>query len=102
MAELQRRSRCCGRRLRPCAACWIEDKRSAIALHYRSVPERGREVLKVAELTVAGLGPDFAMLVGKCVVEIRPRQLTKGAAHAPADGTARRFADAARSSPAMM
>jgi trehalose 6-phosphate phosphatase len=36
-------------------------------------------VLKVAELVVASLGPAFAVLVGKCVVEIRPRHLTKGA-----------------------
>ena len=58
---------------------YLENKRCAIALHYRSVPERGREVLKIAELVVAGLGPAFAVLVGKCVVEIRPRHLTKGA-----------------------
>jgi trehalose 6-phosphate phosphatase len=57
----------------------LENKRCAIALHYRSVPERGREVLKLAELVVASLGPAFAVLVGKCVVEIRPRHLTKGA-----------------------
>jgi trehalose 6-phosphate phosphatase len=58
---------------------WVEDKGCAVALHYRSVPERGREVLRVAEMIVAGLGPAFAVLVGKCVVEIRPRHLTKGA-----------------------
>jgi len=63
----------------PLHGVWLEDKRCAIALHYRSVPERGREVLKVAELVVAGLGPAFAPLVGKCVVEIRARHLTKGA-----------------------
>ncbi len=57
---------------------WLEDKHCAVALHYRSVPERGREVLKVAELVVAGLGARFASTVGKCVVEIRPRHLTKG------------------------
>jgi trehalose 6-phosphate phosphatase len=58
---------------------WVENKGCAVALHYRSAPERGREVLKVAEMIVAGLGPAFAVLVGKCVVEIRPRHLTKGA-----------------------
>jgi trehalose 6-phosphate phosphatase len=63
----------------PMHGVWLEDKRCAIALHYRSVPERGREVLKVAELIVSGLGPRFASLVGKCVVEIRPRHMTKGA-----------------------
>jgi trehalose 6-phosphate phosphatase len=58
----------------------LENKHSAIALHYRSVPERGREVLKIAELVVGGMGSEFAVLVGKCVVEIRPRHLTKGTA----------------------
>lgn len=79
VAELQRAQPLLREAIAPITGAWIEDKRCAIALHYRSVPERGREVLKVAELTVAGLGPDFATLVGKCVVEIRPRQLTKGA-----------------------
>lgn len=58
----------------------LEDKHCAIALHYRAAPERGREVLELAELAVARLGPDFGVLVGKCVVELRPRHLTKGAA----------------------
>lgn len=58
----------------------LENKGSAIALHYRSVPERGREVLKVAELIVSGMGSQFAVLMGKCVVEIRPRHMTKGSA----------------------
>jgi trehalose 6-phosphate phosphatase len=58
----------------------LENKRSVIALHYRSVPERGREVLKIAELIVGSLGSQFSVLMGKCVVEIRPRHLTKGSA----------------------
>jgi trehalose 6-phosphate phosphatase len=58
----------------------LEDKRCAIALHYRGAPERGREVLRLAELVVAGMGSEFAVLVGKCVVELRPRHLTKGTA----------------------
>ena len=58
----------------------LENKRSVIALHYRNVPERGREVLKVAELIVGSLGSQFSVLMGKCVVEIRPRHLTKGSA----------------------
>jgi trehalose 6-phosphate phosphatase len=57
----------------------LENKRSAIALHYRNAPERGREVLKLAELAAAGMGTDFSVLVGKCVVELRPRHLNKGA-----------------------
>jgi trehalose 6-phosphate phosphatase len=58
----------------------LENKRSAIALHYRSAPERGREVLKLAELALCELGPEFGLIVGKCVVEIRPRHLNKGTA----------------------
>jgi trehalose 6-phosphate phosphatase len=58
----------------------LENKRCAIALHYRAVPERGREVLKVAELVAGGMGSEFGVLMGKCVVEIRPRHLTKGTA----------------------
>jgi trehalose 6-phosphate phosphatase len=58
----------------------LENKRSALALHYRAVPERGREVLKVAELVVGNMGGEFGLLMGKCIVEIRPRQQTKGMA----------------------
>lgn len=58
----------------------LENKHCVVALHYRAVPERGREVLKLAEIIAGSLGPEFAVLVGKCVVEIRPRQLTKGSA----------------------
>jgi trehalose 6-phosphate phosphatase len=79
VAELRRAQPLLREAIAPIAGAWLEDKRCAIALHYRNVPERGREVLKVAELAVAGLGPAFAVLVGKCVVEIRPRQLTKSA-----------------------
>jgi trehalose 6-phosphate phosphatase len=77
---------------------WLEDKRCAIALHYRAALERGHEVLKLAEMVVAGLGPQFAVLVGKCVVEIRPRHVTKGAGirrlmgHAPFRGRSPIFA----------
>ena len=60
----------------------LEDKGSAIALHYRTVPDRGREVLKVAELVLgdANMTGDFMIRLGKCVVEICPRHLTKGSA----------------------
>ncbi len=60
----------------------LEDKGSAIALHYRTVPDRGREVLKVAELVIADVEvpSDFAIRLGKCVVEICPRHLNKGSA----------------------
>jgi trehalose 6-phosphate phosphatase len=78
VAELQRALPLLRAAIAPMPGVWLENKRCAIALHYRHVPERGREVLKVAEIVVAGLGPEFAVLVGKCVVEIRPRHFTKG------------------------
>jgi trehalose 6-phosphate phosphatase len=58
----------------------LENKGSAIAMHYRSVPDRGREVLKIAEVVAAGMGSAYAIRLGKCVVEICPRHLTKGSA----------------------
>jgi trehalose 6-phosphate phosphatase len=58
----------------------LENKDCVIALHYRGAPERGRDVLKLAELTLCELGAQFGLLVGKCVVEIRPRHLNKGTA----------------------
>jgi trehalose 6-phosphate phosphatase len=63
----------------PLRGVQLENKHCAIALHYRRVPERGREVLKIAEVVTRSMGAQFAVLVGKCVVEIRPRYLTKGA-----------------------
>jgi len=57
---------------------WLEDKGCAVALHYREAPEQAREVRGLSDLVVGGLGPEFAVLLGKCVVEIRLRQLTKG------------------------
>jgi trehalose 6-phosphate phosphatase len=58
----------------------LENKGCALALHYRAAPERGREVLALAEWAVLGLGGEFGVLMGKCVVEIRPRHFTKGSA----------------------
>jgi trehalose 6-phosphate phosphatase len=66
--------------IQPMRGVLLEDKHSVIALHYRRAPEFGREVLRIAELALASMGGDFAVLVGKCVVEIRPRHLTKGTA----------------------
>lgn len=58
----------------------LEDKRFALALHYRHVPELERDVLaEVSHLAVA-LGPSFAMQRGRCVVELRPAEARKAAA----------------------
>ncbi len=58
----------------------LEDKGCAFALHYRAAPECAAEVLRLAEREAGSLGSRFGVLPGKCVVEIRPRHWTKGAA----------------------
>jgi trehalose 6-phosphate phosphatase len=55
----------------------VENKRHAIALHYRAAPDRGRDVLRVAQHALVALGAEFDLVVGKCVVELRPRWCTK-------------------------
>lgn len=58
----------------------LEDKRFSLALHFRQVPEL--QPLLLAHLTtfVTQLGPDFQLLRGRCVLEIRPSAANKAAA----------------------
>jgi trehalose 6-phosphate phosphatase len=56
----------------------IEDKTSAIALHYRLAPEA--EPALRAGLDRLELPPGWQVLAGHCVYEIRARALNKGAA----------------------
>jgi trehalose 6-phosphate phosphatase len=58
----------------------LEDKRFALALHYRQAPELEREALTEMSRLVAALGPSFAMQRGRCVVELRPAAARKAAA----------------------
>jgi trehalose 6-phosphate phosphatase len=63
--------------LAPLPGVMLENKHGAIALHYRAAPESGREVLRVAQHALVSLGAEFDLMVGKCVVELRPRWCTK-------------------------
>jgi trehalose 6-phosphate phosphatase len=56
----------------------VERKRSAVALHYREAPHcEGvcREAMQAALATA----PELALLPGKCVFEVLPRGISKGA-----------------------
>jgi trehalose 6-phosphate phosphatase len=58
----------------------LEDKGAALALHYRLAPHLQPEVHARIATVLDRLGPDFALQVGKCVYEIRPRAWNKGSA----------------------
>ncbi|NKF22257.1 trehalose-phosphatase [Solimonas marina] len=56
----------------------VEQKGAAVAVHYRAAPERADECIAVARAVAEAHGLD--VLVGKMVVETRPRGLHKGLA----------------------
>lgn len=58
----------------------IEDKRFAIAVHFRLAPEYAAEVHEWTERIVGRLGSAYVLQAGKCVYEIRPSATTKGTA----------------------
>lgn len=58
----------------------LEDKHSALALHYRAAPECAAEVRALAEALCRHTGSALRLVVGKMVVEFRPRGAHKGAA----------------------
>jgi trehalose 6-phosphate phosphatase len=59
----------------------IEDKSYSIALHYRGTPEIGEELEAIArEIAADGNDPPLSLLLGKCVVEIKPSAIGKGEA----------------------
>lgn len=57
----------------------LEDKGLTIALHYRSAPELG-EASEAFMRRLADALPDYHLLAGKMVLELRPRSAHKGAA----------------------
>ncbi|MCR6631708.1 MAG: trehalose-phosphatase [Magnetospirillum sp.] len=57
----------------------LEDKGPALALHYRQAPDLAEYVLRTAEAVVRD-HPAYGLVVGKMVVEIKPRGADKGAA----------------------
>ncbi|RLM30763.1 trehalose-phosphatase [Brenneria salicis ATCC 15712 = DSM 30166] len=57
----------------------LEAKGMAFALHYRQAREYQQQVLDLAQSAVARF-PQLTLQPGKCVVEIKPRGIDKGAA----------------------
>jgi trehalose 6-phosphate phosphatase len=58
----------------------IEDKGLALAIHYRTAPERSSTIRSVAQNILADIGPAFRLLEGSGVFELLPRAASKGAA----------------------
>ncbi|MFB2553479.1 trehalose-phosphatase [Ensifer soli] len=58
----------------------LEDKRAAVALHYRMAPEREPDVEQLMLRCAGEAGPDWALQRGKMVIEIRPALADKGSA----------------------
>ena len=56
----------------------VEDKGSAIAIHYRAAPERREEVAAFLERQRRRLGNDFHVQAGKQVFELKPGGRDKG------------------------
>lgn len=63
----------------PTCGTELEAKGMAFALHYRQAPQHGDAVLALAQ-TVADAHPQLALQPGKCVVELKPKGINKGAA----------------------
>ncbi|WP_273455772.1 trehalose-phosphatase [Nevskia ramosa] len=59
---------------------WIEDKRAAVAVHYRQAPERQNELFAVVTDIVSAQGSDLEIISGKCVFEARRHGHGKDAA----------------------
>jgi len=58
----------------------LEDKGAALALHYLQAPQLEREVRAEVALLAAPLVPEFALLNGHAVIEIKPAMHTKESA----------------------
>lgn len=57
----------------------LETKGMAFALHYRRAPHYQQAILTLAE-TMTQRFPELALQPGKCVVELKPKGVSKGAA----------------------
>jgi trehalose 6-phosphate phosphatase len=60
------------------AALILEDKGLTLALHYRAAPQLVSVVRQTIHAAQAELGDDYAVLLGKDVLEIRPAGVDKG------------------------
>jgi trehalose 6-phosphate phosphatase len=70
--------------LRALVSAWegliFEDKRSALALHYRQSPQFRDEARKTMAQLAEGLVPDYELLDGNNVFELKPRSFNKAMA----------------------
>jgi trehalose 6-phosphate phosphatase len=70
--------------LRALVSAWegliFEDKRSALAVHYRQAPQFKEEVRKTMTQLAQGLLPDYELLDGNNVFELKPRSFNKALA----------------------
>lgn len=51
----------------------VEDKGASIAVHFRQAPQLERDLTWLLEQLVRDLGPDFTLLPGACVLELKVR-----------------------------
>ncbi len=62
------------------AHVWIEDKRAAVAVHYRQAPERQNELFAAVTDIVNAQGENLEIISGKCVFEARHHGVGKDTA----------------------
>lgn len=65
--------------LKALAGTRLESKGMAFALHYRQAPQHEQAIQALAQALVVE-HPELALQPGKCVLEIKPRGISKGAA----------------------
>jgi len=58
----------------------IESKISSIAVHYRLAPSAEPQIETALKAIVAGSPDHFILCPGRCVIEVMPRRVSKGAA----------------------
>jgi trehalose 6-phosphate phosphatase len=58
----------------------VEDKRNAIALHYRAVPDAAFDVRRIAAAMLDAAGENYELMHGAFVVELKPSNVDKGTA----------------------
>ena len=84
VAEEDERLRPAKAALRTLVSAWegliFEDKRSALALHYRQSPQFRDEAQKTMAQLAEGLVPDYELLDGNNVFELKPRTFNKAMA----------------------
>jgi trehalose 6-phosphate phosphatase len=56
----------------------IEDKRFTLAFHYRQAPDREAVLRALLQERLASFAPDYVLMDGKSVIEVKPRLCTKG------------------------